>query len=157
VNKLISPPLPAPRFRLRKGMVLVTAILAVLLMTAILASVFFATIEHTRAGLATSRREAAIEDAERALGGGVDRLALSDFDAPPIGGSVSASDAAVGRTVVYITRLDSILYSVVADVAPTSSDAGASIRIGGVVERSVDAQHAIHVVRIPGHAWSQLF
>ena len=138
-------------------MVLVTAILAVLLMTAILASVFFTTIEHTRAGLASARREAAIEDAEGALAAGVDRLGASGFDAPTLGGSLGVSDAAGGRAVVYITRLDSVLYSVVADVTPTSSDAAAAIRIGVVVARSVDAEHVIHVTRIPGHAWSQLF
>jgi hypothetical protein len=138
-------------------MVLVTAILAVLLMTAILASVFFTTIEHTRAGLAAERREAALEDAEGAVAAAVDRLSLTNFDAPPAGQPAGGSDAAGGRTVVYITRLDSVLYSVVADVAPTSSDAAAAIRIGVVVERSVDAEHVIHVARIPGHAWSQLF
>jgi hypothetical protein len=126
-------------------------------MTAILASVFFTTIEHTRAGLAASRREAAIEDAERALAAGVDRVGVPDFDAPTVGSTIDGSDGTGGRTVVYITRLDSLLYSVVADVAPTSSDAAAAIRIGVVVARSVDAEHVIHVARIPGHAWSQLF
>jgi hypothetical protein len=138
-------------------MVLVTAILAVLLMTAILASVFFTTIEHTRAGVATSRRVAAIADAEAAIDATVDRLRLADFDPAPIGTAIGVGDAAGGRTVVYITRLDSALFSVVADVSPTSSDAAASIRIGVTFARSVDASHAIHVVPIPDHAWSQLF
>src|SRR5437763_8484163 len=117
-------------------MVLVTAILAVLLMTAILASVFFTTIEHTRAGVATSRREAAIADAEAAIDAAILRLGLADFEAAPIGTAIGVGDAPEGRTVVYITRLDSTLYSVVADVSPTSSDAAAAIRLGVVVART---------------------
>ena len=153
----MRPPLPRPRLQVRKGIVLVTAILAVLLMTAILASVFFATIEHSRAGGAAARREAALADAEAAVAAALDHLSQSDFEPAPRGIAVAPSDAAGGRTVSYITRLDSTLYSVVADVSPTSSDAAAAIRIGVVVARSVDADHAVHVARVPDHAWSQLF
>jgi hypothetical protein len=138
-------------------MVLVTVILAVLLMSALLAGVFYSTTEHTRIGVATVRRETAIADAESAIADGVGFLLQPDLASSPLGVAVPISDASKGTTVVYITRLDSTLYSIVADVAATAADAAASTRIGLVVARSVDASHSIRVVRIPDHAWSQLF
>jgi hypothetical protein len=126
-------------------------------MTALLAGVFFTTSEHTQIGVATVRRERALAAAESGVADAVSFLLRPDVPVVSIGSAQTISDAREGRPVVYVTRLDSSLYSIVADMGATPSDADASTRIGVVVARSVGADGSIRVVRIRDHAWSQLF
>ena len=141
----------------RDGFALIAAILAVLLMSALVASVFFAADEETRAGAAASRRVQAEGVAEEAVVNAAMQLRAGSQQLPTVGATNVVSDADRAGTVVYITRLDSTLFSIVAQVASTPIAAGASTRIGLVVSRSAGADGSIKIDLLPDHAWSELF
>jgi hypothetical protein len=58
---------------------------------------------------------------------------------------------------VYITRLDSSLFWLVADAGGEISRSGVRRRIGVVVKTSPGADRSITIDRISDRAWSELF
>jgi hypothetical protein len=59
--------------------------------------------------------------------------------------------------VVYVTRLDSTMYSIVAEAVSDPSHSGARRRIGVVAQAVRDAQGSIVIDPISERAWSELF
>jgi hypothetical protein len=144
--------------RPRRGFALAAALLVLLLVSALVTGVLVAATEETRVGIAGVERhlafvaaESAIEttiatfraDTTAAIGlGGTKTIAIGDVDVP---------------VVVYITRLDSALYWIVADAGASPVDARASRRIGVLVRAVAAPDHSITIDRISERWWSELF
>jgi len=142
----------------QKGFALAAALLAVLLIGALVAVVLFATTEETRERSATAERQLSLNAAESAIELAIGGLGASPVDSIAIGDTRSHGFDDLGaRVIVYITRLDSSLYWIVAAAGGESSTSGAARRIGVVVRAQADANHSITIDRIPERAWSELF
>jgi hypothetical protein len=142
----------------RRGFVLVAALIAIVLIGAIAAGVVFATTEDTKAGSAGIARDLALMATESAIA-----VSLSDPDLTlpsPIGvaGTLSHRLDEDGSTVtIYITRLDSAIYWIVADAVPDPARAGARRRIGVVVNAVKRDDGSIAIDPISERYWSELF
>ena len=141
----------------RRGFVLATALLVVVLIAVLIAGVFFATIEESHiAGMAESR-ELALNAAELAIEDVIG--AWSDHADQRIGvtgeelSTFSERGVAVDLTV---TRLDSTLYSIVAQARSPSSTGGAMRRIGVVISAQNSIDHSIVIVPIQERWWLEL-
>ena len=142
----------------RDGFALPAVLLALLLIAALIAGVFNGTTEETRIGTAGAARQTALIAAESAVEIGITTLA-SWVDEPIVVGEtrqrrIEGLDA---PTVVYITRLDSSLYWLVADAGSTTPNSGVTRRIGVVVRAKNGSGNSIIVDRISERAWSELF
>jgi hypothetical protein len=146
------------RHRDRQGFALAAALLSIVLIGAIIAGVLFATTEETRAGAAGVAHEVASNACESAIVMTITDPGLTLPDSIGIAGAISRVANELGPTVVvYITRLDSTLYSIVAETVATAPDQGARIRLGIVAKASVAADHSITIVPILERPWSDLF
>ncbi len=144
--------------RLRRGFALAAALLAIMIIGALLASLFFAVTEETRATAATSRRDRALAAAESAIEMGIDRLATQPPDQSSIGTGHSQPVVVEGLpAVVHTTRLDSTLFWVVGVVGDARDPSAVARRIGVLVAAAADSSGSIRIVRIPERAWSELF
>ncbi|HJQ09657.1 MAG TPA: hypothetical protein VJ840_01375 [Gemmatimonadaceae bacterium] len=141
----------------KRGFVLAAALLVVVLIAALVAGVFFATTEETHIAATSSSRDAALSAVESAIesviGGWTDHSAqqigvsgqqLSTFSRNGMSGTVT------------ITRLDSTLYSIVAEARSSSSNTGAMRRVGVVVSVKSAPDHSILIDPIPERWWSEL-
>ena len=142
----------------RNGFALPVVLLALLLIGALIAGAFSGTTEETRMGAAAAARQTALVAAESAIEITITTLASSADQPMGVGETryrqIEGLDA---PTVVYITRLDSSLYWLVADAGSTSPNSGIARRIGVVVRGTNGSGHSITIDRIPGRAWSELF
>jgi hypothetical protein len=144
--------------RLRKGFALAAALLVLLLVSALVTGVFVATAEETRVGTASVERHLALAAAESAI-----EMTIARFRADtttPIG--VAGTRAIpIGDleapVIVYVTRLDSALYWIVADAGASPSEATASRRIGVMVRAVATPDHSIIIDRISERWWTELF
>jgi Tfp pilus assembly protein PilX len=140
------------------GFVLVAALLAIVLIGALVAGAVFAATEDTKVGATGIARDVALIAAESAIGITIrDRLA----DLPTVIGTAGTSSSRVdGRdapAIVYITRLDSTIYWIVADVVANPDRSGARRRIG-VVVMSVQAPDGLITINpISERWWAELF
>ena len=141
----------------RKGFAIAASLLAALLIAALVAGVFFAATEETRTTSALTRRQTALTESESALARALATLADGTGGTMTPGSTLTLPADGPGKPVVYLTRLDSTLFYVVADGSEGGAGNGASRRIGLVVRRVEDAEHSITIDRIPHHAWSELF
>lgn len=142
----------------RKGFALVAALLAVMLIGALVGVVLFAVTEETRTGSVIAGREAALRAAESALEITIAGLGASSGDTTGIIGTKSRRLDGLGvPVVVYITRLDSSLFWLVADAGGENSLSGVRRRIGVVVKSSAGADRSTTIGRISDRAWSELF
>ena len=142
----------------RDGFALPLVLLALLLITALIAGVFTATTEEARIGAAATARQTALVTAESAIEQTIS--ALSSAANEPIGVGETRSRQIAGLdapVVVYITRLDSSLYWLVADAGSTPPSSGIARRIGVVVRGTNGSEHSITINRISERAWSELF
>lgn len=142
----------------RQGFALAAALFAVVLIAGLVAIVFFATIEETRMGSALAERRGALDAEESAI-----ELTVRDF-APSLGKPVGIGGTESRRVdglsvpvIVYITRLDSSLYWLVADARSVSPGSGVGGRIGVVVRSAADTNQPITIDRISERGWSDLF
>lgn len=140
------------------GFVLVAALLAIVLIGALVVGAMFATTEDTRAGATGVARDVALIAAESAIGITIrDRAA----DLPPLIGTAGATslrvDASGAPVVVYITRLDSATYWIVADVVANPDRSGARRRIGVIVTAVQTADGSITIDPISERWWAELF
>ena len=141
----------------RRGFALAAALLAVVLIAALIAGVLFATAEETKAGAAGVERELALNACESAIAMTITDPALRLPDSIGVAGAVSGRLGGPGpSTIVYITRLDSALYSVVAETVADSST-GPSLRVGVVVNASIAGDHSITIVPISERPWVGFF
>lgn len=144
--------------RNRKGFALVAALLSIVLIGAIIAGVLFATNEETRAGAAGVAREVGSNACESAIVMTITDPGLALPDSIGVAGTMSRAVGGLGLpVVVYITRLDSTLYSIVAEAVATTPDQGGRSRLGIVAKASIGADHSITIVPILERPWSDLF
>jgi hypothetical protein len=149
---------PRPPNSGREGFALAVALLALLLVGALVGVVLFAATEETRAGSAIADRERSFRAAESALELTIAGVRDSSAAAVGIAGTESRRLDGLGvPVVVYITRLDSSLFWLVADAGGVSSRSGVRRRIGVVVRSSASAGHSITIDRVSERAWSELF
>ena len=141
----------------RKGFALAAALLAALLVAALVAGVFLAATEEARTTSALARREVSLTDAESAIARALGNLGVGSGGALRPGETLAMPGGDAQTPVVYVTRLDSTLFWLVADASEGALGTGASRRIGVVVRRILAANDSITVDLIPGHAWSELF
>ena len=140
------------------GFALAAALLALLLIAALVAGVFFAATEETKIGAASARRQLALSAAESAV-----EMTIAGWNmgsATPIGVSGTRATPIEGfevPVVVHVTRLDSTLYWIVADATAPSNGSRLARRIGVVVRVSWSADHSIIIDRISERSWSELF
>ena len=141
-----------------RGFALALALIAVVLIAALLAALFFAVNEETRTGVAIATRDDALSAAESAVEAGLDHLGAMPADEPAIGGIGTHPVAAGSLTsIVYITRLDSALYWLVA-VVGSESETGAGERRIGVLASAIQLSNdSIRIVRVTRRGWSELF
>ena len=148
---------PANR-RVRRGFVLVAALLAIVLIAALAAGVLFATTEATRAGTAGVIQERALIASESALVAAITGSGIQLPSSIGVGGTTSyRADRDEWQVVVYITRLDSAMYWIVADAEGLSPGAGARKRIGVFVRAANRDHHSITTDPMSELAWSELF
>jgi hypothetical protein len=121
--------------------------------------VLFAASEETRTGSVIAGRETALRAAESALEITIAGLAASSSGdtAGIIGTKSRRLDGLGAPVVVYITRLDSSLFWLVADAGGEIWLSGVRRRIGVVVKTSAGADRSITIGRISDRAWSELF
>jgi Tfp pilus assembly protein PilX len=142
----------------RDGFALPAVLLALLLIAALIAGVFSATTEEKRIAAAAAERQTALVTAESAIEHTI--TALSSPGEGPITVGETKSRQIEGLdapAIVYITRLDSSLYWLVADAGGTSPSSGIARRIGVVVRATNGSEHSITIDRISERAWSELF
>ena len=142
----------------RKGFVLASALLAVLLIAALVAGVFFASTEATHMGLAAADRQLALSAAESSIEGTIARWSAVDSAPGSIGEIRSASDVAGGMPVaLYITRLDTAVYWIVDDAGPPRTGSSIGSRLGVLVTVRTSPDGSRSVDRISERWWSQIF
>ena len=142
----------------RRGFAIPAALLAVLVIAALIAGVFGATTEETRIGAAAADRQTALVSAESAIEIAIAALSASPDDTIGVGETRSRQiDELDVSTFVYVTRLDSSRYWLVADAGAVSSNSGVARRIGVVVRATKGSGDSIRVDRIPERGWSELF
>jgi len=147
-----------PRRSGRKGYVLVAALLAVVLIGGLAVAALFATGEDTKAGTTGVARDLALMAAESAIA-----MTMTE-PTPTLPGSIGVAGTTSNPiqglgvpVVVYITRLDSTLYLIVAEAAADLSRAGARRRIGVVVNAVSGPDGSIVIDPILERGWSELF
>jgi hypothetical protein len=144
--------------RNRKGFALAAALLSIVLIGAIIAGVLFATTEETRVSAAGVAREVGSNACESAIVMTITDPGLVLPDSIGVAGTISrAVDGRGLPVVVYITRLDSTLYSIVAEAVATTPDQGGRSRLGIVAKASIGLDHSITIVPVLERPWSDLF
>jgi type II secretory pathway pseudopilin PulG len=142
----------------RKGFALAAALLAVVLIGGLVAGVLFATTEETRAGAVVVEREVALNACESAIAMTITDPGLRLPDSIGVGGTISGHIRGFGpEIIVYITRLDSALYSIVAESVPEPASAGGQHRVGVVVRSSIAADRSIAIDPISERPWFEVF
>jgi hypothetical protein len=149
---------PGPYHRGREGFVLVAALLAIVMIAALAAGVGFAATETTKVGAVGMIRERALIASESALA-----TAITSAETPlptsvgMVGTTSYRADSEGWQVVVYITRLDSAMYWIVADARQQSSGIGGRKRVGAFVRTSARDDHSISIDPISDLAWAELF
>lgn len=144
--------------RRRRGFALAAALVATVLISALLASFFFAVIEETRAGAATAESDRALAAAESAID-----IALREMegrlaeDKPAGTVETHQLDVEGLPTLVHATRLDSSLVWLVAVVGVARNPAVETRRIGILARTMRSAPDSITIVRITDRGWSELY
>jgi Tfp pilus assembly protein PilX len=142
----------------RRGFVLVAALLAIVLLAALAAAVLFAIGEDSRVGSAGIKRERALIASESALATAITGAGIRLPSSIGVGGTTSSRmDSDGWQVVVYVTRLDSAIYWIVADATAASSGSAARKRVGVFVRAVVRDDHSITIDPISEHAWAELF
>jgi hypothetical protein len=144
--------------RLRKGFALAAALLVLLLVSALVTGAFVAATEETKVGIAGVERHRAFIAAETAI-----EMTIATFrpDTNAAIGLAGTKTIPIGDlevpVIVYVTRLDSALYWIVADAGESPVEATASRRIGVIARAVATTDHSIIIDRISERWWSELF
>lgn len=133
------------------------ALLAVVLIAALLAALLFAVSEETRTGSAIASRDDALAAAETAINASLEQLRSTALD-HPVGAVEGRSLSAGGlSSVVYVTRLDSSLFWLVAAVSSERNASVSARRVGVLASASEPAEDSIRIVRVTRRGWSELY
>ena len=142
----------------RHGFAMVAALLALMLIAALVASVFLATMEGTRISAASAQKQLALSAAESAIEATIAGWRSAANESIGVEGVRSSVIEGFGPPVsVSVTRLDSSLYWIVADAGSLSSEQSAVRRIGVIVSMQVAPDHSITIDRVGERWWSKLF
>lgn len=149
---------PSPGAARKHGFVLAAVLLALLLIAALVAGIFFAVTEDSRVSGAAAQLQLALSAAESAAELTIAGWSLSGTDSIRVGDTRSSVIEGLGAPVtVHVTRLQPVLYWIVADARSVSSPYGGMKRIGVVVRVVIGADHSITIDRIQERGWSELF
>jgi len=141
----------------RPGFALATALLAVVLIAALLAALFFAVNEETQTGTAVAHRDDALAAGETAIHTSLEQLRTGALD-QRVGAVETQSVSAGGlSSVVYVTRLDSSLFWLVAAVSSERNTSVSTRRIGVLATASERQDDSIRIVRVTRRGWSELY
>lgn len=142
----------------RKGFAVAAALLALMLIAALVASVFFAAMEETRIGAAGAGKQLALMAAESAIESTIAAWPGDTTDPIGIPGVRSRTIDQTGTAVtITMTRLDSTIYWIVALAASASSQPVAARRIGALVRVRTAPDRSIIIERLSERWWSELF
>jgi Tfp pilus assembly protein PilX len=142
----------------RSGFALAAALLSLLLIAALLASVFLATMEETRISGASAAKQLALSAAESAIETTIGTWNGTPADPIGVAGARMSRIDGFGMPVsISVTRLDSTLYSIVAVAPAVSSESSPMRRIGVIVRAEYGADHSIRIDRIAERWWSELY
>jgi Tfp pilus assembly protein PilX len=141
----------------RRGFALAIALLAVVLIAALLAALFFAVNEETRTGSAIAGHDDALSAAETAINSSLERLRSTPLS-QAVGAVEMQSISAGGLySVVYVTRLDPTLFWLVATVRSERNTGVSTRRIGVLATASERQDDSIRIVRVTRRGWSELY
>jgi hypothetical protein len=141
-----------------KGFALAAALLAVVLIAVLVGGVLFAATEETKVGAIGLDREIALDACEAAIATTITDPGLLLPDSIGVEGTISNHSGGLGpEIIVYITRLDSALYLVLAESVPELVGAGGAHRIGVVVRSSVAPDGSITIDPISERPWFEVF
>jgi len=144
--------------RPRKGFALAASLLVLLLVSALVTGAFVVATEETKVATAEVERHLAFVAAESAI-----EMTIATFrpDTTAAIGLAGTKAIPIGNlgvpVVVYVTRVDSALYWIVADAGASPVEARASRRIGVVARAVATPDHSIVIDRISERWWSELF
>jgi hypothetical protein len=125
---------------------------------ALVVGVLFAATEETRTGTAGIAGDVALNACESAIVMTITDPGVALPDSIGVAATTTRRVEGLGPTVtVYITRLDSALYSVVADAVAAPPNTGSSRRIGVVVRVSIGSNHSITIDPISERPWFGVF
>jgi len=140
----------------RRGFALAVALVAVVLIAALLAALFFAVNEETRTGMAMASRDEALAAAETAIHSTLEQVETAELQ--PVGSVEIRSLSAGGlSSIVYVTRLDSTLFWLAAAVSNERNASVSTRRIGVLAAASVRQDDSIRIVRVTRRGWSELY
>jgi hypothetical protein len=141
----------------RRGFVLAAALLVILLIAALVAGVFVATTEESQLASTSATREQALVAAELALAASMGSWRHGASQQIGVAGQqLSTISDGPMRVSLTMTRLDSTLYSIVAEARSASSHTQAIRRVGVIVSVRISADSSILVVPIEDRWWSEL-
>jgi hypothetical protein len=144
--------------RNRAGFALAAALLAVVLIGVLVGGVLFAATEQTKMGAIGSDREIALDACEAAIATTLTDSGLKLPDSIGVEGTISNHSGGLGsEIIVYITRLDSTLYSVLAESVPDLGSVGGAHRVGIVVRASVAPDGSMTIDPISERPWFEVF
>jgi hypothetical protein len=137
--------------------VLASALLVVVLVAALIAGVFFATMEETQIVHAGGTRDLALTAAEAAIEQTIGSWSGASDQAIGVNSAKFSTFSQAGVSVdITVTRLDSTLYSIVARARSPSSINEATRRIGVVVSAQKAVDHSTLIDPITERWWSEL-
>lgn len=144
----------------RHGFVLVAALVAMVLIALLVTGAFFASGQESAVARNELRDQQVFSYAEYALAHALEGWNGPASDSMTTGQTISitpASDAPLASTV-FITRLDTALFAVVAEGRLTTSDVADMRRRVGIVVRTVlDGVRVNPPIRVSEQAWSELY
>jgi Tfp pilus assembly protein PilX len=149
-----------PSDRHRAGFVLVAAIVALVLIALLITGAFFASAQDLAVTRAELRDQQAFAYAELALASSLQSWDAASREAMSVGETAtiqSNSDPPL-ESSVFITRLDSALYSIAAEGRMTTADAhGLRRRVGIIVCTVLNGARITPPERVGEQAWSELY
>ena len=144
----------------RSGFVLAAALVALMLIALLITGAFFASGQEITVARNELRDQQAFAYAEYALAHALESWDAAAADAMTAGQTVSFAPAPRNRleSAVFITRLDTALFLVVAESRVRAADAlGVRHRIGIVVRTVRDGAPVNPPVRVTEQAWVEMY
>lgn len=144
----------------RRGFVLVAAIVALVLIALLITGVFFASAQDLAVTRAELRDQQAFTYAEFALANSLQSWDAAARDMMTVGETVTIQPAADPpfESSVFITKLDSALYTIVSEARITTADAYAlRRRVGIMVCTVLNGVRVSPPERVAEQAWSELY
>jgi Tfp pilus assembly protein PilX len=151
---------PAMSDQQRRGFVLVAAIVALVLIALLITAAFFASAQDLAVSRAELRDQQAFAYAEFALANSLQSWDAAAREMMSVGETVTLQPVADPplESSVFITKLDSALYTVVAEGRMTTADANAlRRRVGIMVCTVVNGARVSPPERVAEQAWSELY